>query len=568
MHLIHSVPIPEPNSMVKFFLPYYNKRLEITCPKIEDISVMNTNTSTLLKVFSVEHIITIYKLILNEKKILFIDKYYERLAKVTDGFTSLLYPLQWIHTYIPIMSDQMLKYLETFLPFLNGINESLMPLVEKIFVEGETEEDDEVFLIYIKTKENQIRLSSSFNGKNKKLDKYIHDNIPSLPYSLEKELKNKLKKAKSELDDIEKNKKKNTNENKQACELTIRDAFIELFVEMFQDYARYLSFIEQDPVFNKSLFLEKKSNNEKSFYNEILDTQLFQQFTQNVVNEDVNYFNNKIELHETKKKKQKKKLKILKEYYINPRFLNIPQENDNETIISLIKKSKSMYPESKLNNTTLILENKLSIEDKKYDEDNCLIYFTPEEIASKEEPVPLIQFDRQTRNPRRMTNSNVLQKLKAMNLKSASSSKKKDGPSEKEIDMVKEDIKDIVIKIFKSEEVILEKKETTELYNKLNLPFGRKFFISLLIKNSSNIILLNDNSAHFLWSLINELVLNTLKLEETDDVLEDSVLLIKSSTYFGIQEEGETKTLFDKNIPKILKFSKITQNNFYVIIST
>ena len=75
---------------------------------------------------------------------------------------------------------------------------------------------------------------------------------------------------------------------------------------MFQDYARYLSFIEQDPVFNKSLFLEKKSNNEKSFYNEILDTQLFQQFTQNVVNEDVNYFNNKIELHETKKKKQKK----------------------------------------------------------------------------------------------------------------------------------------------------------------------------------------------------------------------------------------------------------------------
>ena len=291
---------------------------------------------------------------------------------------------------------------------------------------------------------------------------------------------------------------------------------------------------------------------------------MFQQFTQNVVNEDVNYFNNKIELHETgKKKQQKKNLKIHIEYYINPRFLNLRQENENETIISLIKKSKSMYPETKIKNTTLVLENQVSIDDKNYDEDNCLIYFTPEEIASKEEPVPLVQFETQTRNPRRMTNSNFLQKLKAMNLKSASSLKKKDGPSEKEIDMIKEDIKDIVIKIFKSEEVNLEKKETTELYNKLNLPFGRKFFISLLIKNTSNVILLNSNSAHFLWSLINELVLNTLKVEETDDVLEDSVLLIKISRYFGIQEEGETKTLFDRNIPKIVKFSKITQNNFW-----
>ena len=46
------------------------------------------------------------------------------------------------------MSDQMLKYLETFLPFLNGINESLMSSVEKVFTKGEVEEDDEVFLIY------------------------------------------------------------------------------------------------------------------------------------------------------------------------------------------------------------------------------------------------------------------------------------------------------------------------------------------------------------------------------------------------------------------------------------
>ena len=41
-------------------------------------------------------------------------------------------------TYIPIMSDQMLKYLETFLK-----------LVEDVFRNVEILEDDEIFLIYV-----------------------------------------------------------------------------------------------------------------------------------------------------------------------------------------------------------------------------------------------------------------------------------------------------------------------------------------------------------------------------------------------------------------------------------
>ena len=67
MHLIQSIPISETNSMVKFFLQYYDKKLENACLKIEDISVMNANTCTLLKVFSLDFIITNNKLILNDK---------------------------------------------------------------------------------------------------------------------------------------------------------------------------------------------------------------------------------------------------------------------------------------------------------------------------------------------------------------------------------------------------------------------------------------------------------------------------------------------------------------------
>ena len=169
MYLINSIPIPPKNATVKFALPYNRNSIRMNCPKLEDLNINNLTSSLLLKYFSLDNIIILFRLLIMEKKILLIDNDYEKLSTVADGLISILYPFNWIHTYIPIMSDQMLKYLETFLPFLNGIHESLMPLVEKIFIDSESE-DDEVFLIYIK--DNKIRLSSSLKGNNIKFEKY------------------------------------------------------------------------------------------------------------------------------------------------------------------------------------------------------------------------------------------------------------------------------------------------------------------------------------------------------------------------------------------------------------
>ena len=149
MHLINSIPIPDIHSNVIFYVPYYPEGIEIRCPKLNDLK-MNTNLSCLLKLFTIDYIIVIFRFLLFEKKILFIDDDYTRLSNVTDNFISLLYPFQWMHTYIPIMSDQMLKYLETFLPFLNGINLSLMPLVTELFENEDMEGNEEMFLVYIK----------------------------------------------------------------------------------------------------------------------------------------------------------------------------------------------------------------------------------------------------------------------------------------------------------------------------------------------------------------------------------------------------------------------------------
>ena len=566
MYLINSIPIPAKNTKVKFLVPFTKNCIELDCPKLDDINIMNLSATHLLRNFTIDNIIIIFKLLIFEKKILLIDNDYEKLSAVADGLVSILYPFQWVHTYIPIMSDQMLKYLETFLPFLNGINESLMSSVVKVFTEGEIEEDDEVFLIYIR--ENKIKLSSTLRGKTKKFEKYIQDTIPSIPSSLEKELKNKLKKAKSRLDEIQKYKKEDTIQNRRNLELQIRDAFIDVFVEMFQDYARYLSFVDQDAVFNKALFLEKKSKSEKRFYNDIIDTQLFQQFTQNVINEDVGYFNNKIALKEQGKKSKKKEKKVSttdKEYLICPEFLKLKTSFDSNSN-SLLKELREKYPENTKHNSVLVMEKQLEIKNENYNENNCDVYFTLEELASNiEKPTVTTSVPvKETKNLKKISNNAILAKIKELNLKvNIGKKEKKEEMSEKDKESIKESIKDVVVQIFQSEEITLDQKNRNELLNKLNLPIGREFFISLLSKNDINIILLNNNSLSLLWSLIYNSLLNILKLEETNKILEETALLIKSTKYFGIQENNQILTLFDKNIVKFQDLPKIRQVNFW-----
>ena len=302
MHLIHSVPIPtEKNTQVNFYLPFNENNISIKCPKVDEINIMNINYISLINLFSIDIIVKILRLMLSEKKILFIDDDYSRLTEVTDAFTSLLYPFKWIHTYIPIMSDQMLRYLETFLPFLNGIHSSLIPLISKQFSEGELDNEEEIFLIYIKL--NKIKLGSTLNVNRKTKvhkTKYIQTNVIPLPYNIEKKLKKNLDDIKYNYDSAIKSKKDVNNFNKENKEKTteynvkIRETFIEMFAQLFADYPKYICLLDIDVVFNKNLFMNTLKPEDKRFYDEFIDSQLFQQFTQNIFSDDFNYFNKTI----------------------------------------------------------------------------------------------------------------------------------------------------------------------------------------------------------------------------------------------------------------------------------
>ena len=65
------------------------------------------------------------------------------------------------------MSDQMIKYLQAFLPFLNGIHENLYSTAKAVLDEAE----EGIFIIYTKT--NVIDINSNTTGKKINIKKIM-----------------------------------------------------------------------------------------------------------------------------------------------------------------------------------------------------------------------------------------------------------------------------------------------------------------------------------------------------------------------------------------------------------
>ena len=584
MYLINSVPVPiEKNTRVKFYIPFFEKGIYLKCPKLDEINIVNINYIRLFELFNIENFLLIIRLLLFEKKILFIDDDYTRLSEVTDAFTSLLYPFKWVHTYIPIMSDQMLKYLETFLPFLNGIHSSLMPLVSQLFNNSEIEDGDEIFLIY--NKEGKIDISSSLKKKKKKVANYIKSNVPPLPVSIEKKLRAKLTEIKDTYNSKMKMPLRRVSRATEPVDISnfdknIRDAFIDIFVDMFKDYPKYICLLDNDVVFNKNLFMKSVDKNDKRFYDELIDTQLFQQFTQTIFTSECDYFNKLIS--EVEEKDELKEfsgipldVKNEKVYVIPPIYLGT-----EETSNANIQRYVSQYYPTNLESNFIakdeykdifgvikpshrVIPTVTEIAEEDYDNDNCLVYMLPNQNRVSMRKSLLRESSEQLfKTISNNSTSNDLQNLAFK--KTLTSANFNDELKERQKDEIKELIKDYLKKIFKSEKIdTKDTKIKTEILNILKKPFGRESFISLLSNNNKNIVTLQINSFKFLAFLIYNVLVESLQMAETDNLLEEVYLLIKSTMYFQIEYKGKSKTLFNAMKEKIRDFPKVNQKNFW-----
>ena len=325
VYLIKSIPIPSPGTNLNFPLPYFSELITINQPKYKDIFLFGDNPTIILEYFSVEEIIIIMRLLLFEQKILIIGNNYEILSHIIYNFSILLYPMQWVHTFIPIMTEKTIRYLDSFLPFFNGMHVSLFELASSTL-----ENTKENIFIYDLNKHTfQINTFPSLNSKN--IIKKINELIPQFPKNILNNITFGLGVVKSYLDKI-KNIKKASDEN-LGENIKIKQVFIQAFIEILYDYKTYLTLLNNKPIFNTKTLLEKRPKADYKFYNEITQTQLFHLFIQNnPVNYKANtFFEEQLDLYDklTDKKNFMKEFidnynkicKINENYFIPPEIL-------------------------------------------------------------------------------------------------------------------------------------------------------------------------------------------------------------------------------------------------------
>ena len=549
VYLIKSIPIPSPGTNLNFPLPYFSELITINQPKYKDIFLFGDNPTIILEYFSVEEIIIIMRLLLFEQKILIIGNNYEILSHIIYNFSILLYPMQWVHTFIPIMTEKTIRYLDSFLPFFNGMHVSLFELASSTL-----ENTKENIFIYDLNKHTfQINTFPSLNSKN--IIKKINELIPQFPKNILNNITFGLGVVKSYLDKI-KNIKKASDEN-LGENIKIKQVFIQAFIEILYDYKTYLTLLNDKPIFNTKTLLEKRPKTDYKFYNEITQTQLFHLFIQNnPVNYKANtFFEEQLDLYDklTDKKNFMKEFidnynkicKINENYFIPPEILeNFDVKNPKKIKIQgplneveykkNIKKKYFIYdtyfkPKSILKSNKLIITGIFTFENNKIASEINYYIFPKVEINNESEKA-IVNY----------SNNELGKELTPM-----------------EKDDIKENITDVITKIFKNDE-ISDPEETEKLIlDSLNNDYGIDLYTNSLYDNKN---ILHKAQFEFLnkliFSSLNKILLTKITQQKK---LFYTAQLIKSCENFRTKENSLDNILY----PKLSKIQIISDENFW-----
>ena len=319
-------------SILNFYLPLNENLFMLEFPtEAEAIPLTNSVVSlSLIEIFSPTIIATIFYLVKSEQKIIFHSKNIQSIPKIINCFLNLLHPLEWSNTLIPLLSYDMIKYTQSFMPFIMGMDTDFLPLAKEYM-----QENSGIYIIDIDN--NQILFNKTQNDEvnsgviyypQKFYDKIIEklDNIKQLHTSIligldrsRSRRQGLTKKSKSvdmnqrssvivnsifigvnssdgkfSSNDFLSNQKLfnlalTTSELKSLLtyktkiinlDRVFRYLFININYQEIEDYEKFLSFIDNIPLFNSKSYIEYKKPEDKKYFEEFLSTQCFSSFIQ------------------------------------------------------------------------------------------------------------------------------------------------------------------------------------------------------------------------------------------------------------------------------------------------
>uniref|UniRef100_A0A8C1IJN2 DENN/MADD domain containing 5B n=1 Tax=Cyprinus carpio TaxID=7962 RepID=A0A8C1IJN2_CYPCA len=118
-NILYEVPLPPPGRSLKFHGVYE----PILCqrPGVGELPLADFPLSEAFQLLGVENLVQIFTCVLLEMQILLYSQDYQRLMVVAEGITTLLFPFQWQHVYVPILPASLLHFLDAPVPYLMGL---------------------------------------------------------------------------------------------------------------------------------------------------------------------------------------------------------------------------------------------------------------------------------------------------------------------------------------------------------------------------------------------------------------------------------------------------------------
>ncbi|XP_058138997.1 DENN domain-containing protein 5B isoform X2 [Dasypus novemcinctus] len=118
-NILYEVPLPPPGRSLKFYGVYE----PIVCqrPGPGELPLSDYPLREALELLGLENLVQAFTCALLEMQILLYSQDYQRLMTVAEGITTLLFPFQWQHVYVPILPASLLHFLDAPVPYLMGL---------------------------------------------------------------------------------------------------------------------------------------------------------------------------------------------------------------------------------------------------------------------------------------------------------------------------------------------------------------------------------------------------------------------------------------------------------------
>ena len=568
--IVKSIPLPPLKTQISFNLPYINIPFKIQNPYLKDRLEFGDDPIFILKKLSIENIFCLFHLLILEQKILVIGKENHSISKFITNFNSLLYPFNWVHISIPILSEKMIKILKTYLPFFNGINKELLKIKDKDIVSLEN-------VFFVDIDENTIfsyRKSKKIDSK--KINNKIQKEFGKFPVNIKNFFEDELKEIIEAFNNTPDN---NNNNNKKNFNIRIKNLFLYIFTVIFFGYEKYMHMVGDIPIFNISSFIKEKPNFDKNFLVKLTGTQMFEYFSQNsFINDKKSYFEEYKEEYQklqSKEENAKNILSQLLEIY-KKQYLNNFEINKTYLIEENIFKQLNLFDNSSLNlknnelyksyivyfNGQGILKENRRIIDQPITLNNgnvpknYIIFRIPEEINSK------ILIENSSSNNKGL--KTILEKgKKPENIGSSSYiNNNKSQLTEDDQEKIKEDVQKIMTDIYKGEN---KKLNYNKILGYININFGKDYIIDIIIsgfKKDRVIKIIEENAFDTLIFIIMNCLIK-IELDINDNNIEKAMKLLKFSLYHKTIKEKKEILLSDFIFPNLKNFLVIQIYQFW-----